>query len=194
MFRQMLVNMLVTMRGLEVAAVARTAAEAIAACAELEPDLLLLDLALPDGSGLQAARHLAKIKPDARILILSGEASTFVCPKDLSRQICAVVDKTQAFDELAAEIRALVPSWKTAAAIKTQGGSDPRDILTPKEFEIFAMIGRGMTSKEIAGALGITANTVQTHRKTIAAKLGTSGNELMQQAILHHQKNLGTAR
>jgi len=194
MFRQMLVNMLLTVRGLEVAGVARTVAEAVAACGEHAPDLLILDLALPDGSGLKAARHLAKIKPDARILILSGEASTFVCPKDLSRQVHAVVDKTQAFDELAAEIRALIPSSKTTAAVKTQTGSDPRDVLTSKEFEIFVMIGRGLLSKEIADALGITTNTVQTHRKTIAAKLGTSGNELVQQAFRHHQKSLETAR
>jgi len=194
MFRQMLVNMLLTVRGLEVAGVAGTAAQAMEACETLEPDLLLLDLALPDGSGLKAARHLAKLKPDARILILSGEASTFVCPKDLSRKIHAVVDKTQAFDELAAEIRALIPYSKTAAAIQPQIGSNLRDVLTPKEYEIFTLMGRGMLSKEIAAALGSTTNTVQAHRKTIAAKLGTTGNELVQQAIRHHEKSLETAR
>ena len=193
MFRQMLVNMLLTVRGLEVAGVASTAAEAVAACGEHAPDLLILDLALPDGSGLQAARHLAKLKPEARILILSGEASTFVCPKELSRQVHAVVDKTQAFDELAAEIRALIPPAKTAAANNTAAGTDIRQTLTAKEFEIFALIGRGMLSKEIAGQLGISTHTVQTHRKTIAAKLGTTGSELVQQAIRHHQKNLETA-
>ena len=194
MFRQMLVNMLLTVRGLEVAGVARTVAEAVAACGEHAPDLLILDLALPDGSGLKAARHLAKLKPDARILILSGEASTFVCPKDLSRKIHAVVDKTQAFDELAAEIRALIPSTRTAASMQTRDAADLRAILTPKEFEIFTLMGRGMLSKEIAAALDITTNTVQAHRKTIAAKLGTTGNELVQQAIRHHEKSLETAR
>jgi DNA-binding NarL/FixJ family response regulator len=194
MFRQMLVNMLLTVRGLEIAGVAGTAAQAMEACETLGPDLLLLDLALPDGSGLKAARHLAKLKPDARILILSGEASTFVCPKDLSRKIHAVVDKTQAFDELAAEIRALIPYSKTAAAIQPQIGSNLRDVLTPKEYEIFTLMGRGMLSKEIAAALGSTTNTVQAHRKTIAAKLGTTGNELVQQAIRHHEKSLETAR
>jgi DNA-binding NarL/FixJ family response regulator len=194
MFRQMLVNMLLTVRGLEVAGVAGTAAQAMEACETLEPDLLLLDLALPDGSGLKAARHLAKLKPAARILILSGEASTFVCPKDLSRKIHAVVDKTQAFDELAAEIRALIPSTKTGASMQPRDVADVRAILTPKEFEIFALMGRGMLSKEIAAALDITTNTVQAHRKTIAAKLGTTGNELVQQAIRHHEKSLETAR
>ena len=194
MFRQMLVNMLLTVRGLEVAGVARTAAEAVAACEELEPDLLLLDLALPDGSGLKAARHLAKLKPDARILILSGEASTFVCPKDLARHIHAVVDKTQAFDELAAEIRALVPAAKSRVANNPAAETDVREILTPKEFEIFALMGRGMLSKEIAATLSISSHTVQAHRKTIATKLGTTGSELVQQAIRHHEKSLETAR
>lgn len=194
MFRQMLVNMLLTVRGLEVAGVARTVAEAVAACEELEPDLLLLDINLPDGSGLEAARHLAKLKPDARVLILSGEASTFICPKDLTRQVCAVVDKTQAFDELAAEIRALIPSTKTAASMQTRDAADVRAILTPKEFEVFALMGRGMLSKEIAAALDISSHTVQAHRKTIAAKLGTTGSELVQQAVRYHEKSLETAR
>ena len=194
MFRQMLVNMLLTVRGLEVAGVAGTAAQAMEACETLEPDLLLLDLALPDGSGLKAARRLAKIKPDAHVLILSGEASTFVCPKELRQQIHAVVDKTQAFDELAAEIRALIPSTKTGASMQPRDVADVRAILTPKEFEIFALMGRGMLSKEIAAALDITTNTVQAHRKTIAVKLGTTGNELLQQAVRYHEKSLETAR
>jgi DNA-binding CsgD family transcriptional regulator len=53
-------------------------------------------------------------------------------------------------------------------------------------------MGRGMLSKEIAATLDISSHTVQAHRKTIAAKLGTTGNELLQQAIQHHQKILGT--
>jgi DNA-binding NarL/FixJ family response regulator len=194
MFRQMLVNMLLTVRGLEVAGVARTAAEAVAACEELEPDLLLLDIALPDGSGLKAARRLAKIKPAAHVLILSGEASTFVCPKELRQQIHAVVDKTQAFDELAAEIRALIPSTRTTASMQTRDAADVRAILTPKEFEIFALMGRGMLSKEIAAILDISSHTVQAHRKTIAVKLGTTGHELLQQAVRYHEKSLETAR
>jgi DNA-binding CsgD family transcriptional regulator len=95
---------------------------------------------------------------------------------------------------LAAEIRALIPSTRTAASMQTRDAADVRAILTPKEFEIFALMGRGMLSKEIAATLDISSHTVQAHRKTIAVKLGTTGNELLQQAVRHHEKNLETAR
>jgi DNA-binding CsgD family transcriptional regulator len=55
-------------------------------------------------------------------------------------------------------------------------------------------MGRGMLSKEIAAILDISSHTVQAHRKTIAVKLGTTGHELLQQAVRYHEKNLETAR
>ena len=86
--------------------------------------------------------------------------------------------------------RSLLPR----ASMQPRDVADVRAILTPKEFEIFALMGRGMLSKEIAAALGSTTNTAQTHRKTIATKLGTTGNELVQQAVRYHEKNLETAQ
>jgi DNA-binding CsgD family transcriptional regulator len=69
-----------------------------------------------------------------------------------------------------------------------------REALTSREYEIFRLMGRGMLSKEIGDALGISPLTVQSHRKKIAQKLGTTGNELLQQAVRYHEKNLETAR
>ncbi|MEY3480902.1 MAG: hypothetical protein RIQ71_1677 [Verrucomicrobiota bacterium] len=189
MFLQLLHNMLQAMPQLSVAATARTKAEAIAACEEHQPDLLVLDLTLPDGEGIAAARKLAKLKASARIIILSGEASTFVCPADLQLRVHAVLDKTQAFDALAEEIKALVPGARSNAG-PVRGG-DPREQLSAREYEIFRLMGRGMLSKEIAHTLGISTLTVQTHRKKIAEKLGTNGPELSQRALRHYHETLG---
>ena len=189
MFLQMLHNMLQAMPNLKVVATARTKAEGIAACEKHRPDLLVLDLALPDGEGVAVARQLAKLNPSAKTLILSGEASTFVCPADLQPQVHAVLDKTQAFDALAEEIKTLVPRTRdTAAAAR---GGDIRANLSAREYDVFVLIGRGLLSKEIADALGISTHTVQSHRKNIAEKLGTSGAELMQRALRHYHATLG---
>ena len=141
MFLQMLHNMLEAMPQLKVAATARSKAEAIAACEEHLPDLLVLDLALPDGEGIAVARKLSKLKPSSRTIILSGEANTFVCPADLQSHVHAVLDKMQAFDSLAEEVNSLLPRARTTAGSARRG--DVREILTPREYEIFRLIGRG---------------------------------------------------
>lgn len=189
MFLQMLHNMLGAIPQLKVAATARSKAEAIAACEEHLPDLLVLDLALPDGEGIAVARKLCKLKPSSRTIILSGEASTFVCPADLQSHVHAVLDKTQAFDALAEEIKALLP--RTRGAAPARRGGDIRANLSAREYEIFALIGRGLLSKEIADTLRISPLTVQSHRKKIAERLGTSGAELVQQALRNYHATLG---
>jgi DNA-binding NarL/FixJ family response regulator len=189
MFRQMLHNMLQGTPGLRVSAAAASAAEGVRACERHQPDLLVLDLALPDGSGVDVARRLARTNPAARIIILSGEASTFVCPADLRDAVHAVLDKTQAFDDLAAELKTLLP--------KARGGSssarnhEVRDRLSEREYEIFLLVGRGLLSKEVGEKLHISPQTVQTHRRKMAEKLGTNGAEFVQLAIKHYQSTMG---
>ena len=189
MFRQMLHNMLQGTPDLRVVAAAASEAEGIKACERHRPDLLVLDLALPDGSGVKVARRLAKLNPAAKTVILSGEASTFVCPAELRQSVHAILDKTQAFDDLADELKALLP--------KARGGStsarskDVRDRLSEREYQIFLLVGRGLMSKEIGEKLFISPQTVQAHRRKMAEKLGTTGSEFTQLAIKHYQSTLG---
>jgi DNA-binding NarL/FixJ family response regulator len=190
MFRQMLHNMLQGTPDLRVVAAAASVAEGIKACEHNTPDLLVLDLALPDGSGVNVARRLAKIKPAARIIILSGEASTFVCPAELRTSVHAVLDKTQAFDDLADELKALLP--KARGGSSSARSKDVRDRLSEREYEIFLLVGRGLMSKEIGEKLFISPQTVQAHRRKMADKLGTTGSEFAQLAIKHYQSTLGS--
>lgn len=189
MFRQMLHNMLLGIPGVIVLETAETRAAAIKACDHHQPEMLVLDLALPDGHGLDVARHLVKHNRTAKIVILSGEASTFVCPADLQANVHAVLDKTQAFEDLAEEIAALLGEARTGYPLARQG--EIRERLSPREYEIFLLIGRGWLSKEIGEKLSISPQTVQTHRRKIATKLGTSGSELIQLAIKHYQSTMG---
>lgn len=171
MFQQLLVSMLDAMPGLEVVAAATTRTEAIALCSgEDPPDLLILDLALPDGDGLAVAQALAEHRPDARVVVLSGQASSFICPAALQPLISGVVDKTAAFSQLQAVLERCLPSQP--------------EPLTQRQRQIYGLIGRGLSNKEIARSAGLSIATVETHRKAIAQKLGVSGAELVRQASL----------
>jgi DNA-binding NarL/FixJ family response regulator len=191
MFLQMLSRMLQGIPRLRVVGTAQTEADGLAACEKHQPDLLVLDLALPDGHGINVAHRLARLKPSAKTIILSGEASTFVCPASLDRHIHAVLDKTQAFDDLAQEFKELLPRRTGRASSVSE--RNPRQKLSVREHEILLLIGSGLLSKEIADRLGLSTHTVQAHRKNIADKLGTTGPELVQLAVKHYLQKLGPA-
>ena len=171
MFLQLLRSMLDAIPGLRVVASATTQADAIAFCRSADPpDLVILDLALPDGDGLAVAKALADHHPNPQVVVLSGQASSFVCPAALQPLIAGVVDKTSAFHQLTSVLERCLPQ-----------SSEP---LTRRQQEIYGLIGQGLTNKEIAKATNLSIATVETHRKAIAQKLGVSGAELVRQASL----------
>jgi DNA-binding NarL/FixJ family response regulator len=176
MFLQLLRSMLEAMPGLQVVATATRLADAIALCSgDDAPDLLILDLALPDGDGLAVAEALAATRPHSKVVVLSGQASSFVCPAALQPLIAGVVDKTSAFGQLTQVLERCLPH-----------SAEP---LTPRQEEIYGLIGQGLTNKEIARATELSVATVETHRKAIAQKLGVSGSELVRQASLRSRLN-----
>ena len=178
---------------IQIVATAGTVAEGIAACEQHRPDLLILDLALPDGRGQAIARALVAINPHAKIIVLSGQASTFVCPAFLNGHIHAVVAKTQAFDVLQAALRSLTGTGEASQGEATGSTKQPKAArpLTLREREILLLVGQGMRTKQIAERLKISGHTVQAHRKSIAAKLGTRGAHLTLQAVQLHQRMAG---
>jgi DNA-binding NarL/FixJ family response regulator len=180
MFTQLLVTMLRAGPGLnlDIVASAETVAKGLAACDKHRPDLLILDLALADGRGEAVAERLLAVNPQAKVIVLSANASTFVCPPSIARTIHAVIDKTDAFDSLQMVLAKLVGTPPATP--------DSRDrlsrLLSHREQEVLVLVGQGLQSKEIATKLNITRNTVQSHRKKIAVKLGTEGAELSRYA------------
>jgi DNA-binding NarL/FixJ family response regulator len=104
-------------------------------------------------------------------MILSGQANSFFVPPDLTSQVLAVIDKTAAFKSLQIALDEFL--------------GDPVQALTPRQFQIFQLIGQGLHNKEIAKALELAIPTVETHRKAIARKLQMSGAELVRLAALY---------
>jgi len=175
MFLQLLQRLLEGLPGLEVIATAGTAAAAMAACRLHRPDLLILDLNLADGDGLPVLASLAQWCPQARAVVLSAQAAGFVCPEHLQPLLLGVVDKTATFETLISVIAELLPNRPP--------GTSPV-ALTPRQQQIYRLIGQGLSNKQIAQALELSLATVETHRKAIAQRLGLSGAELVRRAAL----------
>lgn len=182
MFAHMLAGMLRGIGGLEVVGIAHNRADGLSACEEHRPDLLVLDLALPDGEGVDVARKLARKNPQSRSIVLSGQAATFVLPRGLRTHIHAVIEKTKAYSVLQREVLQFLAAQSGAAP-----ATDPESVLSAREREVFRELGRGQANKQIAQRLGIASATVALHRKRIAAKLKTRGAELVRLASLHHR-------
>lgn len=174
MFLQLLVGMLQGIRGLEVVATATTAAAGIQACLALHPDLLILDLALPDQSGLTVAEALAAVNPRARLIVLSAASRDFVAEPSIDAILHAVIDKFDACENLAIEI---------AELLGQQPIPPPR--LTEREEQVLLLIGQGLPNRHIAEQLRLSVHTVDTHRRNISQKLGAKGGELVRLAALH---------
>ena len=149
---------------------------ALAISNDLPLDLAILDLRLPDGDGCDLGQSLVQHHPKIQLIVLSGAAQDFVCPKSLQSSVRAVIDKTDAFEALRHCLTTLIKPAHLG--------------LTARQKEIYDLIGEGKSSKEIAKLLGSALSTVETHRKAIAQQLNLSGAELIRAAAInqHLQK------
>ncbi|MEV6420791.1 response regulator transcription factor [Streptomyces sp. NPDC051662] len=169
---------------LTVVAEAGDGAEAIEMARTHQPDLAILDIAMPRLTGLQAARELARLQPETRILMLtmydneqyffealkcgaSGYVLKSVADRDLV-EACRAAMRDEPFLYPGA-VTALIRNYLDRVR---QGDSIPDSALTPREEEILKLVAEGHTSKEIAGILVISAKTVERHRANLLQKLG----------------------
>ncbi|WP_326810169.1 response regulator transcription factor [Streptomyces scopuliridis] len=169
---------------LTVVAEAGDGAEAIEMAGAHRPDLAILDIAMPRMTGLQAARELARLQPETRILMLTMYDNEQYFFEALKSGASGYVLKSVADRDLVEACRAamrdepfLYPGAVTALIRNyldrvRQGDSIPDSAITPREEEILKLVAEGHTSKEIAGILVISAKTVERHRANLLQKLG----------------------
>jgi DNA-binding NarL/FixJ family response regulator len=166
---------------LEVVAEAGDGAEAVRVALATELDLAVLDVAMPNMTGLQAAAELRRRRPELRTLMLSMYDSEQYFFEALKAGASGYVLKSAADRDLVEACQAamrgepfLYPA-AVAALIRDyldRGDATPIDPLTPRELEIVKLVAEGRTSEEIAQALVISKKTVEHHRSNILEKLG----------------------
>jgi two-component system response regulator DevR len=158
---------------------AGSVAESVARAAELQPDLVLVDFRLTDGTGADAAMGIRQIRPDTKLIFLTREDSDAARFAAIEAGASAFIHKSRAAQEVVEAIRTVA-----------QGGSlfTPRTIaqllntrrevetqlerLTAREKEVLRMMAEGTSSRDIAKKLGISYTTVRTHIRSLGSKLG----------------------
>lgn len=181
MFAEMLSYSLAAQPFADLYAIAASIQEARDIIAKTVPDVVVLDLDLPDGSGLEVVDTLLQAGHEMSVIVLSASAETFTCADRFAPYIKQVIPKSAAYDRLRAAILRLMDP----AGI--DGADTGFESLTQRELEVLGMIGEGMTSQQIATKLTRSVDTITTHRKNIAAKLRVSGAKLV---ILARQRNI----
>lgn len=194
LFREGLKSLL-TERGIEVVGEAASGAEAVARARELRPNVVLMDLGMPDVGGLEATRRLKAELPDTAVVILTAseaERDLFeavksgaqgyllkdMAPDTLVEQVRAAARGEPALTpQLAARILAEFARLSSAPAASSvpprepAAAPEPLPPLTAREREVLELLVAGATNKEIAQKLVITQNTVKYHLKNVLHKL-----------------------
>ncbi|MFB7874799.1 MULTISPECIES: response regulator [unclassified Nocardia] len=158
--------------------------DAVTALADDEIDLVILDIAMPRMTGIQAAREITRTHQSVRILMLSMYDNEQYFFESLKAGASGYVLKSVADRDLIEACRAtmrgesfLYPGAVTALVrdylhLARQGSTLPETILTPREEEVLKLIAEGYSAREIAGELVISVKTVDRHRANILQKLG----------------------
>jgi DNA-binding NarL/FixJ family response regulator len=191
-------GLLETQRGWKVVGEAADGLDLVEKAKTLKPDVFVIDVSMPELDGLQAARKIREISPNARIVILTFHESDQIVRQALNAGSLGYVSKSdfavsliKAVDVVSEGRHFLGPKISETVLdgfIKT--GNQPERTerlpgqLPPRQMEVVRLLAEGKANKEIAASLGITVRTVETHRAKVMFKLGIhSYNELVRYAI-----------
>lgn len=181
--RQGIRSLLEDHAGWEICAEARDGREAVDFAAELKPNICLLDIGMPNLNGLDAARQILAMSPEARILILTIHDSEQVVREVLAAGARGFLLKSDAGRDLVAAVEALQNRrtffTSKVAQMMLDGYLRPQEdmhissqpILTPREREVIQLVAEGKSTKEVAIALSLSVKTAETHRTNLMRKL-----------------------
>ena len=163
---------------------AASIAEAMACLEVANPDVILMDIRLPDGDGIDATARILERRPDARIVILTGHTDVEVLARAASAGACGFLPKESSVTSVISAIRAvrtgeMLVEGSTLAAIlgrvavgsRSPTSSGEAVLFSPRERDVLERMGQGMDPHAIAAALGISLHTCRGYQKAIMAKL-----------------------
>ena len=191
-------TLLQTHTGWEICGEAKTGREAVAKAEELRPDIVILDIGMPDLNGMEAARRIRKASAGTEILILSMHYSDQLIREIVDAGVRGYIVKTDSDRDLVIAVETLAKhkpfftphatevilgSFNTGGAVK-EVPEMVSERLTSREREIVQLLAEGKSSKEVASSLGISVKTAETHRANVMRKLELhSVSELVRYAV-----------
>ncbi|HTS32303.1 MAG TPA: response regulator transcription factor [Bryobacteraceae bacterium] len=177
---------------MEIVGEAGNGREAVEQAEELRPDIVVMDVAMPELNGIEATRRLATSIPHTRVIALSMHKDSVYVREILRAGARGYLLKDSGAGDLVSAIRAvasgegyLSPAVSNAVLDDYRRHvTNPIDLLTSREREVLQMLAEGKTNKEIAGVLNLSVYTVDAHRGRIMEKLNVhSINELVRFAV-----------
>ena len=196
--RQGLRSLLEAQAGWEVCAEAVTGREAVKKAEQTRPDVVVMDISMPELNGLEATRQIIKLVPQTEVLILTmhdseelvrevlnAGARGYVLKSDAGRDLVAAVDTLRQHKPfLTSRVSEMVLHGYLKGDSRSDKEEPARSRLTQREREIVQLLAEGKSNKEIATSLGISVKTAETHRANIMNKLGLhSVTELVRYAF-----------
>ncbi len=185
LFREGLVNLLSSQADMHVIADVGTGQEAVRVALELEPDLILMDVGLPDMQGFEAVKQILAKKPDLKVIMLTVHESDDLLIRSIIAGAKGYLIKNLSINQLFTSIRSLekgewalsramtgkvLDEFTRMAATMDQEDATPHN-LTARETEVLAKVGDGMDNQQIGEELEISENTVRVHIHNIFEKL-----------------------
>ncbi len=180
MFAASLAHALQSVPDLLVVGQATSLARARELVASAAPEVVLLDHRLPDGDGVDAIADLYRIRPTARIVVLTASTSDRVLVAAMEAGAAGFIAKTQRLEDVIAGVRAAAQGDSVVSAklltrllprLQRRGGTG-RTELTEREREILDLLAQGLSNADIADELTISVHTVRNHVANLSAKLG----------------------
>lgn len=171
--------------------------EAVERMTALAPDVVLMDLNMPEIGGLTATEMLLEANPDTRILILSMHDSAEYISTALSHGAVGYILKDVPTDEIKIAIDTVMKGERYLCT-GAKGSLEPlqassRESLTSREQTVLLQLAQGKSNKEVASELNISVRTVETHRKNIKRKLGISSTAGLTRYAMEHGVLQGTS-
>jgi DNA-binding NarL/FixJ family response regulator len=188
MFRQGLINLLNTTEDIEIVAECGDGKSALELIRSLEPDIAVLDIAMPILDGISLVQSIIALRLATRTIILTMHDDSLVYSRAINAGACGFILKDDAYEELLDALRTVAAGGTAISPTMQHAGIEPEPStpeLTEREKQILGLIARGCTNRMIAEHLGISIKTVNNHRTNLMGKLNLhSTAELVRYSIL----------
>jgi len=187
--REALRSLLENSGRVEVVGEASTGDEAVEIVAQRQPDVLLLDIAMPGKDGLEAITDIAGLQVQTRVLVVSMGSDDTYAVRAVRAGAAGYINKTARVNELISAIDAIVAGQRVVpdgSEMSTQPAASPAQVLSPREFQVLGHLASGLTNREIAKMLEISVKTVDTHRGHVLKKLKLRNNSDLTRFAMQH--------
>jgi DNA-binding NarL/FixJ family response regulator len=182
---------------LKVCGEAQSDREARAAIRELQPDVMIVDVSLAQGDGIDLVREVRAQRPDMPMLVLSMHDETIYAERLIAAGASGYIMKEAAYDQLLTALRRVLGGGRYLSeamekllnakgedGAPTSAATDPLGRLSNRELQVLSLIGRGMSSRQAAESLNVSVKTVESHRQSLKRKLNLATNaQLLQYSV-----------